>query len=220
MLSNGLAVRRFTVPPMLPSSAEASEDLSTSAPEITSEGSTSNARSRASSSVARMRLFRVTMLYCGPKPRTVTFCPSPPVVRVMVMPGRCSRESATSASGNRPSSSALMESSTTVAFFLMSRDFSRLARKPGDDDLLERRPLGVFGGSRAAAQSTVSAAGSMRRRRRRRREWQPNRNQSRLRLGTLRLPVPFKDVLLIHRSDIKTKENENSIPHLLSYSCV
>ncbi len=69
-LSNGLAVRRFTVPPMLPSSAEASEDLSTSAPEITSEGSTSNARSRASSSVARIRPLSVTMLYCGPKPRT------------------------------------------------------------------------------------------------------------------------------------------------------
>ena len=88
-------------------------DLSTSAPEITSEGNTSNARSRASSSVARMRLFSVTMLYCGPKPRTLTFWPSPPVVRLMVMPGRCCSESATSASGNRPNSSALMESTTT-----------------------------------------------------------------------------------------------------------
>ena len=52
-------MRRFTVPPMLPSSAEAWVDLSTSAPEMTSDGSTSKARSRASSSVARMRLLSV-----------------------------------------------------------------------------------------------------------------------------------------------------------------
>ena len=123
-------MRRFTVPPMLPSRADAWVDLSTSAPEITSEGSTSNARSRLSSSLARMRLLSVVMLYCGPRPRTLTWIPSPPVVRSIVMPGRCSKESATSASGNRPSSVELIESNTTEASLLISRDFSRLARTP------------------------------------------------------------------------------------------
>ncbi len=147
-------MRRFTVPPMLPSSADASDDLSTSAPEITSEGSTSKARSRPSSSVARMRLLNVTMLYCGPKPRTVTFCPRRPVVRSMVMPGRCSSESATSASGKRPSSSELMESRTTVAFLLTSRDFSRLARSPVTT--ISRRSASALLGPAADAGTAAS----------------------------------------------------------------
>ena len=200
-------MRRFTVPPMLPSIAEASDDLSTSAPEITSDGSTSNARSRASSSVARIRPLSVTMLYCGPKPRTDTFCPSPPVVRVMVMPGRCSSESATSASGNRPNSSALMESSTTVAFFLMSRDFSRLARMPVTTISSSTGPCASFaptvvaagavaaaGVSAAAGPSTAPAIAPV-----------PTANGSQIaikvgfRLGTLSLPVPFTDGLLTRR---------------------
>src|SRR5580700_11108913 len=115
---------------MLPSTAEAWGDLSTSAPVMSSAGSTSNARSRPSSSLARIRLFIVTMLYSEESPRTLIFWPSPPVVRSIVMPGRCSRESATSSSGKRPSSVELIESSTTGASFLMSSDFSRFARMP------------------------------------------------------------------------------------------
>ncbi|HEY0315962.1 MAG TPA: hypothetical protein VGC28_06825 [Sphingomonas sp.] len=56
----------MTVPPMLPSIAEASGDLSTSAPEITSDGRMSKAKSLPSS-VARMRSLSVVMLYCEPR---------------------------------------------------------------------------------------------------------------------------------------------------------
>src|SRR6202167_2778753 len=205
---------------MLPSSAEASADLSTSAPEITSEGSTSKARSRPSSSVARMRLLSVTMLYCGPKPRTETFCPSPPVVRVIVMPGRCSSESATSASGNRPSSSALMESSTTVAFFLMSRDFSRLARSPVTTISSSAGPWSfapaveaagelAAGVSAAADPSTSAAIAPV-----------PAANGSQIaikvgfRLGTLRLPVPLTRWFFDTSMELQTKENETFVPAL------
>ncbi len=135
------------------------------------------------------------MLYCGPKPRTETFCPSPPVVRVMVMPGRCSSESATSASGKRPNSSALMESRTTVAFFLMSSDFSKLARKPVTTiSCSSESPLFCSAAVPAAAVSaaevpavTVSAAVAGR-------APIPHANGSQiainvgLKLGTLRLP--------------------------------
>jgi hypothetical protein len=47
---------------MLPSICAASADFITSAPLMTSDGSTSKAKSRPSPSVARMRLFSVTML--------------------------------------------------------------------------------------------------------------------------------------------------------------
>jgi len=120
----------LTVPPMLPSRAEACADFSTSAPEITSAGRTSKARSRPSSSVARMRLLSVTMLYCEPSPRMPTYWPSPPVVRLIDTPVMCRSESATSSSGKCPSSVALMESRTTAASFLMSSDLVRLARIP------------------------------------------------------------------------------------------
>ncbi len=190
-LSKGLAVRRFTVPPMLPSSAEASEDLSTSAPEITSDGSTSKARSRASSSVARIRLLSVTMLYCGSKPRTLTLCPSPPVVRLMVMPGRCCSESATSASGKRPSSSALMESSTTVAFFLISSDFRDWpeARSPRSLEVPDRLRAGV-GRRCACRRSCIRSVG---RERRRSRSEQSPQYDARIRINSVlaHFCIPF-----------------------------
>ena len=98
------------------------------------------------------------MLYCGPKPRTETFCPSPPVVRVMVMPGRCSRESAKSASGKRPSSSALMESITTAAFILRSRDNSKLARNPVTTISCNSVSLAFEAGGAAAASPPAAVA--------------------------------------------------------------
>src|SRR2546430_1739000 len=120
----------LTVPPMLPSSAEACADFRTSAPVMRSAGRMSKANSRPSSSVARMRLLRVTMLYCAPRPRTPTYRPSPPVVRVMETPVMWRSESATSSSGKRPSSIALIESTTISAFCFSSSDFPRLARIP------------------------------------------------------------------------------------------
>ena len=58
---------------MLPSTAEASADFSTSAPVITSAGSTSKATSRPESSLAMIRLLSVMMLYWGPRPPDADF---------------------------------------------------------------------------------------------------------------------------------------------------
>src|SRR5690606_38695721 len=49
--SNGLTVRRLTRPPIAPSVSEACAPLTTSAPLITSDGSTSKAKSRPAPSV-------------------------------------------------------------------------------------------------------------------------------------------------------------------------
>ena len=70
------------------------------------------------------------MLYSAPSPRIPTYRPSPPVVRVMETPVIWRSESATSASGKRPSSSALIESRTMSASCLISRDLPRLALYP------------------------------------------------------------------------------------------
>ncbi len=130
MPSSGRAERRLIEPPMLPSRFGASADFRTSAPEITSDGSTSNANSRPSPSVARMRPFSVTMLNSGPRPRTFTYWPSPPRVRVTVMPVMCESESATLSSGKLPRSSATIESCTILAPRLRSSDSTSAARVP------------------------------------------------------------------------------------------
>ncbi len=122
---------------MLPSRFGASEDFSTSAPEITSEGSTSNANSRPSPSVASSRPFRVTMLNSGPSPRTLTYWPSPPRVRRTVMPVMCDSESATLSSGKLPRSSATIESCTIFAPRLRSSDSTSAARVPVTTTSLE-----------------------------------------------------------------------------------
>jgi hypothetical protein len=129
-LVSARAERRLTEPPMLPSICDASADFITSAPWIVSDGSTSNANSRPSPSVASTRPLSVTMLYSGPRPRTFTYWPSPPWVREIVTPVTCDSESATLSSGKRPRSSAAIESCTTAELRFSSRAFSRLARVP------------------------------------------------------------------------------------------
>ena len=77
-----------------------------------------------------MRPLKVVRVYSGPRPRTLTFCPSPPAVREIATPVMWLSESATLSSGNLPSSSALMESCTVPASRLSSTERPKLARTP------------------------------------------------------------------------------------------
>src|SRR5881227_444511 len=76
----------FTVAPMLDPFRLACGLLYTSAPEMSSGGSTSKLNSRPRPSVASTRPFKVTVLNCGPRPRTVTPLPTP-LTRSIVTPG-------------------------------------------------------------------------------------------------------------------------------------
>ena len=115
---------------MAPSVFEAEADFTTSAPLMMSDGSTSNAKSRPAPSVPRMRPLKVVSVYSGPRPRTLTYWPSPPAVRLMDTPVMWLSESATLSSGKRPSSVALMLSWICAESRLIASARSRLARVP------------------------------------------------------------------------------------------
>ncbi len=115
--------------PIPPSCMVALVLLYTSAPLIKSVESTSKLNSRPPLSLATWRPFTRTLLNWGPRPRTVTACPSPPLRSIDTPVIRCN-DSATFKSGNLPASSAEIESTTVFASRLISRERVKLARIP------------------------------------------------------------------------------------------
>ena len=115
--SNGLRVRRITVPPSAPSSKSAWEDLYTSRPATISEARISKLKLRVASdntnhcAVPTAWPFSNVRFWSGCTPRMVTPWPSPKS-RSMVIPGIRDNDSATFLSGNLPISSAVMASTT------------------------------------------------------------------------------------------------------------
>ena len=127
--SKGRAVTIFTFAPIPPDCRLGVDDLKTSARLMMSEEITSNENSRPSLSVANVRLFNVTVLNSGPRPRTVINWPSPPERSIATPVIRCN-DSAVFESGNLPTSSAEIASTTWFESRLTSKDCFNELRIP------------------------------------------------------------------------------------------
>ena len=131
------------VAPMPPLGTSARPVLKTVTPLIASEASWAKLKARVPeptppisrpplpkpSAPGTWRPLRVTMLYCGPKPRAVTVAPSPSRRSIEMPVMRC-RDSARLVSGNLPMSSALIASTMPGVSRLRFIDWSRLLRMP------------------------------------------------------------------------------------------
>ena len=125
----GFAVWTSIVAPMPPDCIVAWLCLCTVTLLTISEASVSKLNSRPSLSVAMGLPFSRTRLNSGPKPLTVTNCPSPSARSIDTPEIRCSA-SAKFWSGNLPISTDWMVSIITFALRLMPTDCATRARNP------------------------------------------------------------------------------------------
>ena len=128
--SRGFVVMILMVEPTPPVAAAALPVLCTITAEIPSEARSPKSNERlVPLCVGICRPLSVTRLYSGPKPRTVTWLPSPRC-RLIETPVTLCRDSARFVSGNLPISSDEIASATPAVSRLISIERLRLARIP------------------------------------------------------------------------------------------
>ena len=128
--SSGLGVEILMVEPTPPEGMSARPVLYTWTPATPSDARSPKSKDRVTPlCVGIWRPFKVTRLYSGPKPLTVTWLPSPRCLDIET-PVILWSDSARLASGNLPNSSAEIASTTPIESRLMSIDRLRLPRMP------------------------------------------------------------------------------------------